>query len=356
MSSIKNLKSKIFITFLFIFFGVFVYFLLIPSNLSKVNKDLKFANSVPDIQYVWDKYKDEMYNDPEFYAKITGKLTELNLNDTQIIDIFTWLPDRRPTQANLVVVPDLSARINQENNNPGQIENDKILLKKVWETFSQKYNSEVESKSSFLLTVTDDDQERGDFYKIAHETSVDLETKKQNVRVRDMLQEVDKNFSKNLDTIYSIAKDHTSGANYWYFIDRKLGNYYKKPTVNDKFDNKLVIITDGYLELSNGTVYTENLAGIGAKVKQGMTLDTAMKLFGKPIPPTSYKGLNNWDVLILEVNERKSGVGSDYSILKKYWSDWFATMNFDLAKNPDFFVHRDITTQVAENKIVEFLK
>lgn len=356
MLSAKNFKSKIFVIFLFVFFGLFLYFLLIPSDLSKVNKDLKFASNIQDVHNVWDKYKGDMSNDPDFYAKITEKLIALNLDDAQVSEVFTWLPDRRPTHTNLVVVPDLSARINQENNNPNQIANDKILLKKIWETFSQKYNSVIDSKSSFLLTVTDDDQERGDFYKIAHETSVDLGTKKENTRVRDLLQNVDKNLSKNLDTIYNIAKDHTSGANYWYFVDRKLGNYFKKQTVTDKFDNKLIIITDGYFELTNGNVYTENLAGIGAKVKQGMTLDNAMKLYGKPIPPTSYKGLNNWNILMLEINERKSGTGSDYDIMKRYWSDWFASMNFDLVKNPDFFVHRDITTQVAENKITEFLK
>lgn len=356
MNKHKNIKAKIFISSLFICFGLFVFYLLYPSQMSVVNKDLKVATNTEDVQKVWEKYESSMGNNPDFYAKIVDKLETFDLDDNQIQNVFTWLPDRRPVNMNLVVVPDLSARIVQENNNPEQIANDKILLKKIWETFRAKYNSEINSKSSFLLTVTDDEQDRGDFYKVAHEMSVDLGVRPENIRVRDMLQDVDKNFSKNLDGIYDIAKEKTSGANYWYFVDRKLGNYFKKPTLTDKFNNKLIIITDGYLELTDGTIYTENLPGIGAKVKAGMDLDLAMKMYGKPIATTSYKGLNNWKILMLEVNERKSGVGSDYGILKKYWSDWFATMNFNLEENPDFFVHRDITTQVAENKISDFLK
>ena len=186
--------------------------------------------------------------------------------------------------------------------------------------------------------------------------TADLQNKKDGTRVRDILMGVDKTFDQNLDKMYELAKEKTSGANYWMFVDRKLGNYFKTHTLTDKYENKLIIITDGYLELTDGTVYTENLAGIGMKIKYGMSLESAMQMYGKPIPKTSYNQLNKWDILMLEINERKSGQGSDYAILKKYWSDWFAAMGNIEFQNSNNFVPRDNITNMAENKIVEFLK
>lgn len=356
MSISKNLKPKLFSLGLLVFFLAFVVYLLYPSDLSVVSKELKIASSLEEVKSIWDKNKVNLEYNPDFYTKIISKLETLNLKDEDVLYVYTWLPDRRETNTNLVIVPDLSARINQENNNPEQIKNDKILLQTIWKNFQNKNNSKVDSKSSFLVTVTDDNQVRGDFYKIAKELSLDLENKKENIRVRDVLQSVDKNFQANLDNMYKLAKEKTSGANFWYFFDRKLENYYKKSTLTDKYENKLIIITDGYLELTDGTVYTQNTAGIGAKIKQGMTLDQAMQMYGTTISTTSYKNLNNWNILMLEINERKSGAGSDFAILKKYWLDWYKTMGLvDIDKQVQF-IQRDNTTQVAENKIVEFLK
>ena len=324
--------------------------------MSLVSKELKLAGNTEDVKFIWDKNKDNLFLNEDFYKKIIEKLAELKLNDKQVEEVFNWLPDRRLTSTNLVVVPDLSARIIQENNNPEQIKNDKILLKKIWKTFQEKTNSNILSKSSFILTVTDDEQVRGDFYKIANNMTADLQNKKDGTRVRDILMGVDKTFDQNLDKMYELAKEKTSGANYWMFVDRKLGNYFKTHTLTDKYENKLIIITDGYLELTDGTVYTENLAGIGMKIKYGMSLESAMQMYGKPIPKTSYNQLNKWDILMLEINERKSGQGSDYAILKKYWSDWFAAMGNIEFQNSNNFVPRDNITNMAENKIVEFLK
>ena len=255
-----NLNAKIFSLLLFIFFALFVVYLLYPSDMSLVSKELKLAGNTEDVKFIWDKNKDNLFLNEDFYKKIIEKLAELKLNDKQVEEVFNWLPDRRLTSTNLVVVPDLSARIIQENNNPEQIKNDKILLKKIWKTFQEKTNSNILSKSSFILTVTDDEQVRGDFYKIANNMTADLQNKKDGTRVRDILMGVDKTFDQNLDKMYELAKEKTSGANYWMFVDRKLGNYFKTHTLTDKYENKLIIITDGYLELTDGTVYTENLA------------------------------------------------------------------------------------------------
>lgn len=351
-----NMKAKLFSLFLFSLFFVFIAYLLYPSDLSLINKELRLASSKEDVKFIWEKNKEEYYLNEDFYKEIVNKLNNFKLNDKEIEEVFTWLPDRRQTSINLIVVPDLSARIIQENNNPEQVTRDKFLINKIWENFSNLTSNNINSKSSFLLTVTDDEQVRGDFYKIASNMTLDLHNKKESERVRDILQRVNQDFSKNLDLMYDLGKQKTSGADYFQFFDRKLSSYFKKPTLTDKYDNKLIIITDGYFELENGKVYTENLPGIGAKVSQGMSLDTAMKMYGNPIPKTSYNELNKWDILVLEINERNSGAGSDFSILKKYWTDWFTLMGNEEFANSNNFVQRDSTTQIAENRIIEFLK
>jgi hypothetical protein len=62
--------------------------------------------------------------------------------------------------------------------------------------------------------------------------------------------------------------------------------------------------------------------------------------------------LSNTDVMVCEVNERKTGMGKDFDILKAYWTDWLSRMQ---AKKIDF-IAREQATDLTVSKVDAFIK
>jgi hypothetical protein len=84
-------------------------------------------------------------------------------------------------------------------------------------------------------------------------------------------------------------------------------------------------------------------------VKSGKTIGEVFKSKNLSIPETDAK-LPDIEVLVLEVNERKRGEKCDFDVLKKYWTDWFASMHI---KNADdnFFIARQDATELSKEEI-----
>jgi Na+-transporting NADH:ubiquinone oxidoreductase subunit NqrF len=90
----------------------------------------------------------------------------------------------------------------------------------------------------------------------------------------------------------------------------------------------VIIITDGYIEAENRhpdtkiTGYEQALhkAVLNGKVKEKIR-ELRLNI------PKEDVDLKDVDFLICEINERRSGSGYDFEILKAYWEDWIKNMD-----------------------------
>ncbi|MES2112232.1 MAG: hypothetical protein V4577_25980 [Bacteroidota bacterium] len=133
----------------FAVFTGFIYLLTRPSAESLAIDHLKNAGNMTDVQASWDKYKNELGDDEAYLTEVKNKLNSFHLTDQQTQ---ACLP-KPPESLNLIVVPDLSGRINDETNNPGQISNDTLLLNQVWRSFESVSRLKMNSGDRLIVDV-----------------------------------------------------------------------------------------------------------------------------------------------------------------------------------------------------------
>ena len=150
--------------------------------------------------------------------------------------------------------------------------------------------------------------------------------------------------------MYNSAIQKPLGADYVFYFKRYLEGRIKKNTLFDTYINKVVIITDGYLEAEDRAADTKLTHQLYKSLNIGNTTEM-IAMLGLNIPKVNVD-LSNTEIMICEVNERKSGKGKDFEILKAYWIDWLKRMN---AKQIQF-LHREQATDITSNKINEFIK
>ena len=335
-------------------FGFFVYLITRPSELSKAKQELSICSSIDEVKICWQKHQSVLSENEEFVADIRAKLDLFGLTETQVTDIKQWLP-KPPTHLNLIVVPDLSRRIVQEFNNPEQIKNDITLLNAVWTTFEDVVKFKTDSKDRLIVDITDPSQANGNFRMIANNLIFDLNIHKGKSN-RLYFTEQGNKFQRNIDSLYVLAKTNPLGADYRLYFNRDLSKHIRKNTLFDNYRNLMIIVTDGYLEAEK-TLYTGNLAlhtQICNDIKHGKGLNEIFTERNLKIAPCDID-LSNLEILILEVNERKVGIGCHYDILKKYWTDWFKTMKVKNADR-DFFIQRNNATDLTKKTIDVFIK
>ena len=164
-----------------------------------------------------------------------------------------------------------------------------------------------------------------------------------------------------MNELYKSAKDKPLGADYIFYFRRYLVNNLKKPTLYDNYINKVIIITDGYLELEKRLDYgggsrwnyTEINSQLYSSVNIGNIKNTITSL-SLNIPKLNNIDLRYTDILVCEVNERKNGKTKDFEILKTYWEDWFERMNANPSKIK--FIQREQATDITKKRIDEFFK
>ena len=162
----------------------------------------------------------------------------------------------------------------------------------------------------------------------------------------------DKQFETSIREMYKLAKEKPLGADYRFYLRRYLINHLKKPTLFDNYINKVVIITDGYLE-SEGKPADTKIYGFESQLHQAVSIGNILDVItskGLNIPKVDID-LSNSEILICEVNERKTGKGFDFEILKTYWEDWFKRMN---AKKI-VFIQREQANDLTAKRVTEFV-
>ena len=344
-----------------VFFIFFIYLITRPSIQSKAIDEIQICNNLIEVKQTYEKYKFELIetdeNDQkivslEFQDAIRKRLASFNLSDSDINDCISWLPPA-PTSINLIIIPDLSRRIIDTINNPKQIENDKFVLHTIWQSFVGFSKLKQDTKDKLMINVTDIDQAKGQFESIANNLIFDLSSHKGKSNRLYFTSEKEKQFMNSINILYNSAKQKPLGADYRFYLRRYLTNHLKTPTLFDNYINKVVIITDGYLE-AQGKPPDTKIYGyekpLYEAVSNGNILDI-ITLNGLNIPNVDIN-LSNTEVLVCEVNERKIGKGYDFEILKTYWEDWFKRMN---VKQKITFIQREQATNVTAIKINEFI-
>jgi hypothetical protein len=345
----KDKKPLYILAGFLLFFGVFIYILIIPSTKSKAIDKLETCFNKKDAKMVWDRHKDDQ--DEEFVLEIRKKLSSLNLTEDEINECRGWLPPA-PTSINLIIIPDLSRRIIDNLNNPNQIKNDIFVLQTIWKSFVDFSKLKQDTKDKLIIDVTDIDQAKGQFGKVANDLQFDLSNHKGKSNRLFFTSGKDKQFEASIREMYELAKEKPLGADYRFYLRRYLINHLKKPTLFDNYINKVVIITDGYLEAENKPADTK-IYGFESQLHQAVSIGNILDVItskGLNIPKVDID-LSNSEILICEVNERRTGKGFDFEILRAYWEDWFKRMN---AKKI-VFIQRELSTDVTAQKVNEFI-
>lgn len=355
----KKDKKPIYILIgVFVLFSLFIFLITRQSSLGKAIDQIKVCNSVTDVKSLFDKYKFDLLETDEnggkiialdFQSAVRDKLNSFNLNEDEINECLEWLPPAQ-TNINLIVIPDLSRRITDSVNNPNQIQNDQLILNKIWQTFVETTKLKKDSKDKIIIDVTDIDQAKGQFGKFANSLQFDLSTHKGQSNRLFFTTDKDKQFSSNIIAMYNSARQKPLGADYLFYFRRYLVNHLKKPTLYDNYINKVIIITDGYLEAEDRAPDTKLTPQLYNSVNRS-DIKEMIKELGLNIPKVDID-LSNTDVLVCEVNERKTGKAKDFEILKAYWEDWLQRMG----ANSINFIQREQATDVTLKRVSDFIK
>lgn len=323
----KDKKPLFILAGFLVVFGLFIYFITRPSTQSIAIQELDRSFNKKDVEMVWYKYKADLYKDDEFLTEVRKKLSSFNLSEDEIHECKGWLPTP-PTSINLIIIPDLSRRIIDTVNNPNQISNDFFVLQTIWKSFTDFSKLKQDTKDKLIVDITDIDQAKGQFGKVANDLQFDLSSHKGKSNRLFFTSDKDKQFENSIKEMYKLAKDKPLGADYRFYLRRYLINHLKQPTFFDNIINKVVIITDGYLEGENKPADTK-IKGYESQLYPSVSIGNTLQVItnnGLNIPIVNID-LSNTEVLVCEVNERKRGKGFDYDILKAYWEDWFKRMN-----------------------------
>lgn len=351
-------KYKFFIVVLLLL-GVFVaIFSLNTSKSKEAIKQMRKASNQEQVENIWNKYIDDINSNngrEKLIKSVKEKLATMKLSDNDIAEWhnkFRVYSDTKPA-LNLIIVPDLSFRINQI---PNTAKYDKEIIEKIYEEFFKRAKNN-KSKDKLVLEVTDQSQANGIFGDIAKGLTIDLTNRENNQRALDYLNEKEAKFKDNLNELYKTALKNTSGADYVYYFKRILPDRIKKSDINTEYINKVIILTDGYLE-ANNKIYTkiEDNNVWKSAVANGSHVDLLEEnnLF---IPNMNYT-LPNTEILVLEITERDNGIGWHKEFLSAYWKKWFKGMNIQNINdnNDDFFRLHNNNTDETINIVREFLK
>jgi hypothetical protein len=358
----KDKKPLYILAGFLIFFGIFIYLITRPSAQSKAIEQIQICNNVSDVKSLYDSYKfDLLQNDKngnkivslEFQDAIRKKLQSLNLDDKDVKGCIEWLPPA-PMSINLIVIPDLSRRITDTVNNPNQISNDIFVLQTIWKSFVKYSRLKQDTKDNLIIDVTDIDQAKGQFGKVANNLQFDLSNHKGKSNILYFTTIKDQQFESSIKQMYRSAKDKPLGADYRFYFRRYLKDHLKKPTLFDNYINKVVIITDGYLE-AEGKPADTKIYGFEKPLHQSVNIGNTLDFISRKgfnIPKVNID-LSNTEILVCEVNERKKGKGYDFEILKTYWEDWFQRM--DAKKQNIFFIQRELANNLTAQKVKNFI-
>lgn len=361
----KDKKPLYILLIFFIVFGGFIYFITKPSLENEAIEKIQMCQNIEEVKSVYEQYKLDLMERnedgsrvvvPEFQDAVRKKLNTFNLTDEKVKECLIWIPASN-NSLNIIVIPDLSRRIIDTLNNPNQVSNDIFILKTVWKTFEGISKFKENTNDRLIVDVTDVDQAKGQFRKIANQLQFDLSSHQNKSNRLYFSKEKEKQFNEAIAHLYQSACLKPLGADYLFYFKRYLMNHIKKPTLFDHYKNKVIIITDGYLESQDRIPDTKIVSSkydyrpILYRAAQNGNILEVIQSNQWNIPVIKGLDLSETEILICEVNERRIGKTKDFEILKTYWEDWLERMN----SHKVAFIQREQASDLTKSRIQNFL-
>jgi hypothetical protein len=260
------------------------------------------------------------------------------------------LPPPKHIQYNICILLDLSDRITKNN----QVKNDLDIITGLAKLFKEQIKTKLTPYIKDKLRVRIAFQEgQVDPLLVSLADSLTINFDDEKLKNKKNLMNFDSNFIQNVKQIYSITqqKYFFTGADIWTFFRDNLRHYVESSSTQDSVRNVVIILTDGYLNFAktiqqtrqregNRTSYMEvgifrNDPNWKQKFQNGN--------FGLISLDRSYENL---EVIMLEVNPLFPMNTNEFSIICKYWSQWFEEMG--ITKNRYIILKTDIPSQTIK--------
>lgn len=317
--------------------------------------ELKACQNKEAVAQCWDKWIDKISSTDgkeKFAAAVKKKLSKENLSDNEIAQwhkkFRAHVPDEKAL--NIIVIPDLSNRL---VNIPNTEKNDIEIISEIYSEFFEKAKTN-KSKDKLMIEVTDEKQASGFFRDIAENLSIDL-TDRVKERSRDYLTAKEKTFKKDIRELYAQAMNNISGADYVYYFYRRLPDRIRKSDIYTEYENKIIILTDGYLETPS-----KNYTPVSADMKSSVNDQSIADMLKDKnlLIPNSRVQFPNTQILVLEVNEREDGILWHKEVLAEYWRAWFKSMGIKniTETSDDFFRLKNDNINETKKIVRDFLK
>jgi len=326
-----KIKNLLIIVLIIIGISSLFIWLVMPSELDNAYEKLRSSNDLETTRLVWKEFKNSTENDLEFKISIAEKLEKQGLSESEFGN-FPELIAVRDTVLNVVVIPDLSSRIKDTINNPSQIQGDIQILDTTWRYFLKR--SRRIKRGYFSFDLTDREQASGKFTELADKLQFDFSNQKGN-NLENQVTWIN-DFHKSISELYKFGVDSPQGADYVFYVKRYLESRIRKSTIRTFYSNKVIIITDGYLETDSKSSYTPvQVEGLYEAYSSGLFEEFLKR--NKLEIPTYGKKFSDVQFLVCEINERKSGLKRDNDILIEYWRHWFNGMGVP-SQNQKFLI------------------
>ncbi len=332
----------------------FFWLIFSGSSYSEAIAELDVCTNHAEVKAVYDKHRTALKNDNEFDQAVRNKLDAFNLAQQEIDVCVQWLPPKDEF-INVIVLPDLSNRIYDTLNNPDQTRRDRDILREIWKCFERYTEKKPHSKDRLILQITNTDLANGPSAGIAKKLVTDLKEIDPTKTNKDYYggryrRDV---FYSSVGSLYADASKQNYVPNFFEFFSIRLYDLLKKNTLYESYHNKLIILTDGYIdgkEPGKGTLIEPFKAdSVDLANSQAITqymYDNNLRL-NKPGVE-----LYNTEVLICEMNARKDHA-FEMPILKAYWHDWFVQLN--VPKENIQCLHRDPALKPTISTITDFI-
>lgn len=316
MKKRKQNRKPLYILLVFIgVFSLFIYMLVKPSLESTAINELNTCLNTEDVKSVFYKYKTDLIESQDFCQAARDKLNSFNLSQSEIIDIKKWLPSKT-NNLNVIIVPDLSNRIIDNENNPDQIKRDSVIINAISESFIKSVKTKMNSNDKLIIDITDRKQAGGKIGELADTIMYDVSNFKDKINKLYFNDKIEQ-FRSGVNKLYSAAYDFEiknpkgGGADFVSYFSTNLKSKIQKSTLEDNYRNVLIILTDGYLEATkpNGEIISY------IKIKPTDIIETTSSRF------------KDLEVYLLEFNRRKRANDIEENNIKRWWYEWLKSMN-----------------------------
>lgn len=319
----RNHRLLIFLTLVII--GAFIGLMMISSARGVAWAELKKCETELEVQHVWEAYSGELGNDEEFILEVKKKLTSFDLPQEKILACLTWFPVSNE-YTNIIVIPDLSQRIADVENYPGQTERDTEILRTIWKEFIELTGNQS-SKNQLIFALTDGSRMNGAIQDKIQNLFVCLDGEENTPQHTFFTPYRTTKFNKNCRELYELAEAEPITADFYTLVKSNLQSYIKPSNFYDKYVNKIIILTNGKIDTDSGGGMTE-ISAFENEFSAAANKDSILKCITK-------NGLNlkpidvDWsdtEILICEINGGRNGKPFFSEVLSVYWEDWFNKM------------------------------